>query len=535
MSLKRHLSQADRTPERDAAISTLQEQILDLDNWRTEHVLEASEAQRLYKERIANAHPEYCAVVDKFEALLLRVCLEEGDESSVEPLVSEFVAIAKDYISKFSSDYQMDKLNPAWHGTVAQPGPTYFLSKLTFYVHLLCAESMGECTGGSRFGRNVAYLREEPVGGAKDANDTVSTFFDFLLGRTTPVCKQPEKYRTGYDENGPIPGACRTAQAASIPNTDIDGGSSSNASASTTWSDATPPGFVVLPEFPFSVDTLTYRHESAAELVHSHILYNWGTDNGGWTLGRILRYNRDGRTKDRGSAANFIAEYDCTDADSGSTSTYETDHNFQLNGYASSPTSVPHSWVIAVPAPQHTSVATAAFTHVKATDHLPPPGYSFQTNLPPTTSLAFKAASGVALVGRKFLQKWPQYGWCLGEITRQNLGAAQGGVNFFATYKDYPEFQEASQSFRLAEYGSGEGAEDYSWVLLEAAPTIEQTNVGWRKSLNENIQSQPLNRQAPHPLIRIMIWYMNNCTGINAHLLLQSWPCAWAATWPCMS
>ena len=223
------------------------------------------------------------------------------------------------------------------------------------------------------------------------------------------------------------------------------------------------------------------------------------------------------------SPTNFIAEYDHTDTDADSSSTYETDHNFQLSGYGTSPASVQHSWVIVMPTPQHTSSGAVTFTQIKATDHLPPPGYSFQVGLPPAAALAMRAASGSSLVGRKFLQKWPEYGWCLGEITRQNVSGA-AGVNFFATYEDYPEFEEASQSFRLAEYGSGGDAEDYSWVLLEPVAPLsvghEHLNPEFRKLLYDKIKSLELDRQAPHPLIRCLIWYMDNCTGAHTHPVL---------------
>ena len=213
----------------------------DMEGDRTAHVLEAADAQRTYKESMAGAHDEYCQMVGAWEGLLLVLCDVEGEDAAEH--VTAFLEVVEAYIFKVSSDYQMDKQSPAWHGTRVQPGPTYFLSKLTNYAHIICAESLGECTGESRFGRNIAYLREEPVGGAKDANDTVSTFLDFLLGRSSPVCEQPKLHRTGYDESGPILGAERTTEATSRTCT--------VGVASSAWAGVAPEGFTVVKGFPF--------------------------------------------------------------------------------------------------------------------------------------------------------------------------------------------------------------------------------------------------------------------------------------------
>jgi hypothetical protein len=68
----------------------------------------------------------------------------------------------------------MDEPIPQW-GRSAQPGPTYIYSKLTNYVHILCAESCGASTGPSRFARNQVYIGSESIGGSKISNDAVVT------------------------------------------------------------------------------------------------------------------------------------------------------------------------------------------------------------------------------------------------------------------------------------------------------------------------------------------------------------------------
>ncbi|KAJ1616684.1 hypothetical protein T492DRAFT_894991 [Pavlovales sp. CCMP2436] len=102
--------------------------------------------------------------------------------------------------STSKADYQQDKAVPYW-GYSPQPGPTYFMSHLTFYVHIICAESLGQADRPSLFGRNRVYTRAQTVGGSKDGNDTLSTIFDFLLDiKSTGV--QVQRLRSGWSEDG---------------------------------------------------------------------------------------------------------------------------------------------------------------------------------------------------------------------------------------------------------------------------------------------------------------------------------------------
>jgi hypothetical protein len=90
-----------------------------------------------------------------------------------------------------STDYQMDKAIPTW-GRSKQLGPTYFFSKITQYLHIICVDSCGVASGPSRMQRNIVYTRDESSGGSKNSDDTVSTVFDFLLSRSEPASLQPK-------------------------------------------------------------------------------------------------------------------------------------------------------------------------------------------------------------------------------------------------------------------------------------------------------------------------------------------------------
>lgn len=101
------------------------------------------------------------------------------------------------------SDYQQDKSVPAWNLS-PQPGPTYFMSGETHYVHIFCVESCGETTGPSRFSRNVVYSRSERVGGAKSSDNTLSTLSDMLLGGECSGVGDPPVYRSGFGPDGAL-------------------------------------------------------------------------------------------------------------------------------------------------------------------------------------------------------------------------------------------------------------------------------------------------------------------------------------------
>lgn len=129
----------------------------------------------------------------------------------------KFCSHAATFSLGLASDYQQDKATPAWHKS-PQPGPTYFFSKDTNYVHLIVLNAFGDTEGSSRFTRNHFYIRPQQVAGSKDCNDTIFTIFSLLAAPAAPVCKQPQLYRTGYDEHGvlPLPAAVETDVAATV-------------------------------------------------------------------------------------------------------------------------------------------------------------------------------------------------------------------------------------------------------------------------------------------------------------------------------
>ena len=86
---------------------------------------------------------------------------------------------------------------PVWNQS-PQPGPTYFMSGDTHYVHIFCTESCGTASGPSRFSRNIVLTRSETIGGAKSSDDRLSTLCNVLLGSLDIGIDDPPVYRTGY-------------------------------------------------------------------------------------------------------------------------------------------------------------------------------------------------------------------------------------------------------------------------------------------------------------------------------------------------
>lgn len=210
MSLKFHVKQGDQSEVRKTIIQRIKQEISDRADSRRAHnvMLEAAEAQSDYKDRVANAHQIHSGLVLTWKEFLLSLLVAAPTEHATL-LVVGFCATCCSYFFSLSSDYQEDKLIPAWHGRYPQPGPTYFFSKITAYLHLLCADSCGEASGSTKFGRNSVYIRPETIGGPKNSNDTLSTIFDFLLSSEQPTSDQPTLFRTGYTCDGPTETAVR--------------------------------------------------------------------------------------------------------------------------------------------------------------------------------------------------------------------------------------------------------------------------------------------------------------------------------------
>ena len=198
-SLARHKQQGDgRIITGESGVAELNQQLAELKEELAEHKRDAAAAMGDYKRRAVDARPHYAAVAQDFAAYcsasaLLPISTEpDGYDSLIDRIANlQF---------QMSTDYQQDKFMPYW-GSSPQPGPTYFMSHLTLYVHIICAESLGEASGPSRFGRNRIYTREQTEGGSKDGNDTLSTIFDFLLDDPASGLRL-ERLRPGWSEDG---------------------------------------------------------------------------------------------------------------------------------------------------------------------------------------------------------------------------------------------------------------------------------------------------------------------------------------------
>lgn len=203
MTLKRHGQQGDMgSVERQMEMQQLRDQLEELRADRTEHKMEAAQAQEYHKSCIDGAHSKYivvCGLLEEYLHAISNITAEDTIMQHLEALISA----GESFIFEQGSDYQEDKSLQNW-GLSPQPGPVYFMSHETCYVHILMAPSCGEVEGTTTKGRRLIYARSELVGGSKDCNDTTSTIFDYWLAPETPTCPQPSKFRSGYDAGGAI-------------------------------------------------------------------------------------------------------------------------------------------------------------------------------------------------------------------------------------------------------------------------------------------------------------------------------------------
>ncbi|OSX75235.1 hypothetical protein BU14_0245s0017 [Porphyra umbilicalis] len=196
--LKRHEQQSDQgSLNRQQVIAEVKQTIADLEAAHEAHEEEAACAVQHHRRCVADAAQRYGHLsVLFYELYTINETVTERpvnvDDDKQEALVR---AASHDWFD-VSSDYQQDKSVPVWNES-PQPGPTYFMSGHTHYVHIFCAESCGSANGRPRFSRNNVYTRSEMVGGAKSSDDTMSTLCDLLLGSTTIGVDDPPVYRTG--------------------------------------------------------------------------------------------------------------------------------------------------------------------------------------------------------------------------------------------------------------------------------------------------------------------------------------------------
>lgn len=200
-SLKRHLQQPDQASmQRQDAIQEVKTTIAHLEDAARRHKDEASCAIQYHKNVIEGAAKKYEELASLFNKSLSNAPMEDTDAEQVAATESIITQASKGWF-EVSSDYQQDKAVPSWNQS-PQPGPTYFMSGETHYVHIFCAESCGETTGQTRYSRNLVYTRSERVGGSKSSDDTLSTLSDMLLGGLSIGSADPPIFRSGFGVDG---------------------------------------------------------------------------------------------------------------------------------------------------------------------------------------------------------------------------------------------------------------------------------------------------------------------------------------------
>jgi hypothetical protein len=89
------------------------------------------------------------------------------------------------------------------------------MSHITFYIHMFTSRMLGSMADGDgRFAANWFFTREQSVGGSKNSNDTVSTFFSRLLGGRSGWAS-PSIYRSGFDGAGIVESLIEEASSSS--------------------------------------------------------------------------------------------------------------------------------------------------------------------------------------------------------------------------------------------------------------------------------------------------------------------------------
>eukprot|EP00170_Pyropia_yezoensis_P005454 contig_22133_g5468 len=119
--------------------------ILHLEEALQEHKDEASVALRFHKQALSNAAAKYEALVNMFNVVMSTTPQDvEGTDLQQHDMDNLVSLASKDWF-EVSSDYQEDKSVPSWNQS-PQPGPTYFMSGETHYIHIFCLESCGQAT-----------------------------------------------------------------------------------------------------------------------------------------------------------------------------------------------------------------------------------------------------------------------------------------------------------------------------------------------------------------------------------------------------
>lgn len=199
-SLKREQSQPEKTAERLRNVEVLNQCILDTKAAHSEHLAHAARAKENYTAKSNAARAEYVAVTELWNDIRKRHADGTLDAAMMLDAARRFARAEL----VMEHDYQQDKFWPSWNAS-PQPGPTYFMSHYTAYVHIILSPSLGNADDETKLHRNRMYVRGQCVGNkrlklSKDSNDTVSTINHFLSGAPTTGFSPPI-YRTGY---GPL-------------------------------------------------------------------------------------------------------------------------------------------------------------------------------------------------------------------------------------------------------------------------------------------------------------------------------------------
>lgn len=217
MSITRHNQQHDQSLPRQLALQELNSNMQELLKAKSDHLAEGQEAKEAYKKvYVDGSHMKYKNLTGQFNALPIAAFSSTGTFDPLAPeawKVTAFLDAASDFKAGLDTDFQMDKYAPHW-GKSGQPGPTYFMSHLTYYVHMTTTRTLGDLAGPGRLDANHFYTREQ-AGVSKNSNDTVSTVFHRLHGGAATF--KPPVFRSGFDVNGIIPGAGGTTAAAPVP------------------------------------------------------------------------------------------------------------------------------------------------------------------------------------------------------------------------------------------------------------------------------------------------------------------------------
>lgn len=487
MSLSRHKQQHDQgSIDRQSEIKQITDEMSELRMDLKEHRKEAAEAEQYHKECIKGAFHKHVKVCTRFENFLHSISSITA-EAEVECALNVLVEAAKTFEFEEGSDYQEDKSLQNW-GLSPQPGPVYFMSHETAYVHILMAPSCGEVEGTSTTGRRIIYMRSETIGGSKDCNDTTSTIFDYWLAPVTSTCQQPPKFRTGYDTGGVI-------LDTPMPVAESRGTTATEVSATEVSVFPNVPECMSVCTQPPTSEHFDFGSECGATLVGCLILFKW--PNAGWLVGEIVRQNMSRSVKVGRECANFVCTY-ALDGEEGV-------HRLATSTYAMTPNCPDSSWVML------TSAVTSRGECIEIQDasFTPPNGFAFQQNPPQASQLRLKSPAGSALLGRHILCKWNSHGWLQGVITEQNANGRlkQHGetVNFIVRYQRTRD--EAEHSLRVENYAVRADADEHSWVLLCDAETFTRIDAPY-----EHVKIDPCR---PQPFLRHVHHIMDNCTGTN--------------------